>query len=222
MNRYALLPDSRKSMKVGEDPASVPESRRRSEGGRGMRLFVAMNFPASLRRSIAAIGTDLARSGVPARWVDPADVHLTLKFLGDLPPAKLEAIVEVVQEIATGSEPVTLRFEGVGAFPSPRRPRVIWLGIEAGPRLRLLADALDRRMAGFGVSRETRPFRPHVTLGRVHQGSGPGEFREFERRAPSLRLDQEIEIDRIALMESRLRPDGPEYREVHAARLGLT
>ena len=97
---------------------------------------------------------------------------------------------------------------------------MIWVGIESGPRLRLLHDALDRRMAEFGVARETRPFRPHVTLGRVDRESGPGEFREFEKQARSLRLDTEIEISRIDLVESRLRANGPEYHLIHSARLG--
>ena len=185
-----------------------------------MRLFIAMNFPAPLRRSIAAIGSDLERSGVPARWVDSSAVHLTLKFLGEIPSARVGGVSSALDEIAVGAEPLMLRFEGVGAFPSPRRPGVIWVGIESGPRLRLLHDALDRRMAEFGVARETRPFRPHVTLGRVDRDSGPGEFREFEKQAQSLRLDTEIEISQIDLMESRLRADGPEYRRVHAARLG--
>ena len=185
-----------------------------------MRLFIAMNFPAALRRSIAAIGADLERSGVPARWVDHTAVHLTLKFLGDMPVARGDGIAATMEKIAATMEPVRLQFGGVGAFPSPRRPRVIWVGIESGPRLRLLHDALDRGMAGFGVDRESRPFRPHVTLGRVHRDSGPGQFREFERQVRSLGLDTEIEIDRIDLMESRLRSDGPEYLRVRGARLG--
>lgn len=185
-----------------------------------MRLFIAMNFPAPLRRSIAAIGADLKRSGVPARWVDPSGVHLTLKFLGEIPGARIDDVSSAMDEVAISSEPIMLRFEGVGAFPSPRRPGVIWVGIEAGPRLRLLHDALDRRMAEFGVTRETRPFRPHVTLGRVDRSSGPGEFREFEKQVRSLRLDREIGISQIDLMESRLRADGSEYHRVHSARLG--
>jgi 2'-5' RNA ligase len=185
-----------------------------------MRLFIAMNFPAPLRRSIAAIGSDLERSGVPARWVESSAVHLTLKFLGEIPSGRVGGVSSALDDIAGGAEPVLLRFEGIGAFPSPRRPGVIWVGIESGPRLRLLHDALDRRMAEFGVARETRPFRPHITLGRVDRDSGPGEFREFEKRTQTLRLDTEIEIGQIDLMESRLRPGGPEYRLLHGAKLG--
>lgn len=185
-----------------------------------MRLFIAMNFPAPLRRSIAKIGDELDRAGVPARWVNPAGVHLTLKFLGEVPAATAAGIGVAMDEIGLGAEPLTVRFGTVGAFPSPRRPRVIWVGVESGPRLRLLHDALDRRMVEFGVNRETRPFRPHVTLGRVDREYGPGEFRDFEKQVRSLEVDQEIEIRQIDLMRSRLSAAGPQYSRIHASRLG--
>jgi 2'-5' RNA ligase len=184
-----------------------------------MRLFIAMNFPASVRRSIAAIGADLKRIGVPARWVPYGDMHLTLKFLGELPSARLDEVAAAMQEVAFATGPVLLRFGRVGAFPSPRRPRVIWVGLDSGPRLRLLHDALDRRMAEFGVGREDRPFRPHVTVGRADRNAGPGEFRDFERHAREMSLDAEVRIERIDLMESRLRHGGAEYQKLASSRL---
>ena len=185
-----------------------------------LRLFIAITLPEPVRETISRLIQELAERLEGVRWAAAANIHLTLKFLGEIPAGRIGGVSSALDEIAIGAEPLTLRFEGVGAFPSPRRPGVIWVGIESGPRLRLLHDALDRRMAEFGVARETRPFRPHVTLGRVDRDSGPGEFREFEKQARSLRLDTEIEISQIDLMESRLRADGPEYRRVHAARLG--
>ncbi|MFO7587064.1 MAG: RNA 2',3'-cyclic phosphodiesterase [Gemmatimonadota bacterium] len=185
-----------------------------------MRLFIAVNFPAPLRRSIAGIGRRLDRDGVPARWVKEPAVHLTLKFLGECPPERLAPLSEVLDEVAGESAPFTLRFEEVGAFPSPRRPRVIWIGVEAGPRLRLLHDALERRLLALGVPREDRPFRPHVTLGRTDRDVGPGQYRGLEAAIRSIRLDRELEVRRIELMESVLRPEGPEHRRLHAARLG--
>jgi 2'-5' RNA ligase len=185
-----------------------------------MRLFIAVNFPASLRRSIAGIGRRLERDRVPARWVKEPAVHLTLKFLGATPPERLPSLERVLDEVAAAAEPFTLRFEEVGAFPSPRRPRVIWIGVEAGPRLRLLQDALERRLAPLGVEREHRPFRPHVTLGRADPDAAPGEYRGLEAAIREIRLDRAYEVRRIDLMESMLRADGPEYRKRHTARLG--
>jgi len=185
-----------------------------------MRLFIAVNFPAPLRRSVAGIGKRLERDGVPARWVKEPAVHLTLKFLGETPPERVPALERVLDEVAAEAEACTLRFEEVGAFPSPRRPRVIWIGVEAGPRLRLLHDALERRLAPLGVGREQRPFRPHVTLGRADGDAGPGEYRGLEAAIREIRLDREYEVRRIDLMESVLRAGGPEYRKLHSARLG--
>jgi 2'-5' RNA ligase len=185
-----------------------------------MRLFIAVNFPAPLRRSIAGIARRLERDGVPARWVKEPAIHLTLKFLGRTPTDRVPSLEGALDEVASAAEPFTLRFEEVGAFPSPRRPRVIWIGIEAGPRLRLLHDALERRLAPLGVERENRPFRPHVTLGRANPDAGPGEYRGLEAAIREIRLDREVDVRRIDLMESVLRADGPEYRKLRSARLG--
>lgn len=186
----------------------------------GMRLFIAVSFPAPLRRAIAGIGRRLEREGVPARWVQEPAVHLTLKFLGETPAERLGPLEDLLDDVAAESAPFTLRFEEVGAFPSPRRPRVIWLGVESGPRLRLLHDALERRLVPLGVPREDRPFHPHVTLGRAERDAGPGPYRGLEAAAREIRLDREVEVLRIDLMESLLRPQGAEHRRLHAARLG--
>lgn len=184
------------------------------KGGAGMRLFIAVNFPAVVRRSIAGIGSELEDAGIPARWVRPADIHLTLKFLGELDRDRLADVKAAVGEVASRTGSMILHLGGVGAFPSPRRPSVIWVGVDSGPRLRLLHDALDRRMTEFGVAREDRPFRPHVTLGRVNRRAEPGDLREFERHAGRLAYRADVEVDSIDLMESRLRPEGAEYRRV--------
>ena len=131
----------------------------------------------------------------------------------------LEEVAAAMEEVAVATGPVLLRFGQVGAFPSPRRPRVIWVGLDSGPRLRLLHDALDRRMAEFGVGREDRPFRPHVTVGRADRNAGPGEFRDFERHAREMSVDAEVQIEKIDLMESRLRPGGAEYQKLASSRL---
>jgi 2'-5' RNA ligase len=184
-----------------------------------MRLFVAMNLPATVCRSIAEIGSELAAVGIPAKWVPPASIHLTLKFLGSQDRERLATLESAVEEIARNTSPIVVRLGSVGAFPSPRRPSVIWVGVESGPRLRLLHDALDRRMTEFGVEREARPFRPHVTVGRVDRRAEPGDLRDFERHAGRLALKAEVEIGSIELMESRPGPGGAEYRPVRSARL---
>lgn len=189
------------------------------KGGAGMRLFIAVNFPAAVRRSIAAIGSELESAGIPARWVPPADVHLTLKFLGDLDRDRLADVKAAVRDVASRTGPMVLHLGSVGAFPSPRRPNVIWVGVDSGPRLRLLHDALDRRMMEFGVEREERPYRPHVTVGRVNRRAEPGDLRDFERHAGRLDFQADVEVDSIDLMESRPGPEGAVYRKVRSELL---
>lgn len=185
-----------------------------------MRLFIAVGFPVEIRRSIEALAVELERHGVPARWVPYTDMHLTLKFLGEVPAARLNDVTAAMEEVARVTGPMQLRFERVGAFPSPRRPRVIWIGLESGPRIRLLHDALDRRMTEFGIPRENRSFRPHVTLGRANRNAGPGEFVEFERHARGMFLEAEVEVREIDLMQSRLEPTGAQYERLVSASFG--
>jgi 2'-5' RNA ligase len=185
-----------------------------------MRVFIAVSLPAAVRRSIAAIGAELECAGIAAKWVPPVNIHLTLKFLGEQRRERLAGLQSAVGEIASETSPILLRLRSIGAFPSSRRPRVIWVGVESGPQLRLLHDAIERRMTDFGVSREERPFRPHVTLGRVSQRAAPGDLRAFERHAGQLRFHADVKVDAVDLMESRLRPEGAEYRTLYTA--GLT
>jgi 2'-5' RNA ligase len=184
-----------------------------------MRLFIAVSLPAEVRRSVAEIGSELENAGIPARWVPSDNIHLTLKFLGSQGRERLADLEAAVEEVAGGTGPLVVRLGRVGAFPSPRRPSVIWVGVESGPRLRLLHDALDRRMTEFGVERGERPFRPHVTVGRVDRRAEPGDLRDFERHAGRLALHAELEVGSIELMESRLEPGGAVYRTVRSSRL---
>ena len=220
MKRWVDLPAADRGSKL---PVPGRRSRRRGpvrEGGRCMRLFIAVGFPVEIRRSIAALGSELGRQGVPARWVPYTDMHLTLKFLGEVPAARLDDVAAAMGAVAGVTGPMKLRFERVGAFPSPRRPRVIWVGLESEPRIRLLHDALDRRMTEFGIPRENRPFRPHVTLGRTSRDAGPGEFVDFERRAREMCLDAEVEVRGIDLMRSHLEPTGARYERLVSAVFG--
>ena len=97
-----------------------------------MRLFVAVNFPARLRQKIARLSRPMEEAGVPGRWTDPDHVHLTLKFLGEVPATEVDPIAAALEEVAGKFRPFEMTFGPIGAFPSPRRPRVVWLGVEPG------------------------------------------------------------------------------------------
>lgn len=185
-----------------------------------MRLFVAVNFPTPVRRALAGIAAQLADAELPVRWTSEDAFHLTLRWLGDRDDDDVAAVTGILHELATEFEPFEADFGPVGAFPSPRRPRVIWIAVDAGPRLRLLRDELERRLARDGFGRDERSFRPHVTLGRAKRDARPGAFRPFVATSGSLGIDVSIPVTSIDLMRSHLEPGGARYERLAAVELG--
>jgi 2'-5' RNA ligase len=152
-------------------------------------------------------------------WVGRDNFHLTLKFLGDVDSARLEAIVAALGEAAAGCSPFDLAVGGLGAFPSPTRPRVLWVGLDAGAgEAARLAERVDQTLAGVGFARETRAFSPHVTLGRVREPRRQPGLAEFLRGGEFGRQH----VDRLCLMQSTLSPRGARYTELAAVPLATT
>lgn len=135
-----------------------------------MRLFAALPIAEPARGEIAKLLTRLREPGWPLRLVQDHGVHLTMKFFGEVPAGRLEVIEEAVRAAVPGTGPLHLQLSDVGAFPSERRPRIIWVGLDAPPGLELLQDRLERRAEAIGFPPEGTPFRPHVTLARVREG----------------------------------------------------
>src|SRR5690606_15385356 len=135
-----------------------------------VRLFVAVNFPGPVRDSLSDLVDELAAEDLPVRWTSPERLHLTLRWLGDRSSEERRAAENVLRDVAVGTEPFEARFGGLGAFPTPRRPQVVWVAVDGGPRLRVLRDELERGFAAAGLGRDRRSFRPHVTLGRARSG----------------------------------------------------
>jgi 2'-5' RNA ligase len=142
-----------------------------------VRLFVALDIPEDVRTALIDCSAQLSQTCSNARWVRLDGAHITLKFIGEISTERAEAIRGALSEIR-GMPPVELHFSGLGFFPSPKRPRVLWAGIEAGPELAKLATAVEEHVATFGVAREEREFRPHVTLARFDSPKGLDPLRE--------------------------------------------
>jgi 2'-5' RNA ligase len=174
-----------------------------------MRVFTALPVTEPAREQVVGLLGSLRRTAWPVRWVGEVGLHLTLKFLGEVPQERAGAIEEALRFAAEGTGPLPLRLNELGAFPTANRPRVLWVGVETPPGLELLQDRVERRLAEIGFPPEGRPFRPHITLGRVRGGQRlpPRGFEDFGGRfepAPFL-------ADRLVLYESVLTPAGPRY-----------
>jgi 2'-5' RNA ligase len=182
-----------------------------------LRAFIAIELPSAVRASLGDVAAALA-PGLPTgavRWVRPEAMHLTLRFLGDTPTGSLPELAAALDTLAEGHAPFNLHLAGLGCFPNPRRPRVLWVGL-AGDEARLAAlkAGLDGALASLGRPPEGKPFRAHLTLGRVREEGGVRDFRP-DVAVPELA----VPVTSIVLMESELRPDGPRYTARHRAEL---
>lgn len=148
------------------------------------------------------------------RWVAPDNLHLTLKFLGEITEAQVSRATEAAHEAAQSAAPFAITLEGLGAFPSPRRPRVVWVGVSGGAdRLIALAGALDAAMQRRKFPREARPFEPHLTVARVRAAGPPPDITESLAGVGRPLIGTQ-RVEALVVMESVLGPSGPKYREV--------
>ena len=185
-----------------------------------MRLFVAINFTSKDRQKIARSARKLREAELPVRWVEPDQIHLTLKFLGEVRPERVAQVKAAVARVGEKTQPFSLKLGGAGAFPTMRRPKVVWLGVEATPELRCLKHDIEWELAPLGYDREVRAFHPHITLGRATPEARAGDFRDFEALVAAMKFQAEIQVRTVDVMESHLSPRGARYNKLQASRLG--
>ncbi|AHG02508.1 2'-5' RNA ligase [Halobacterium sp. DL1] len=185
-----------------------------------MRLFVSVDLPDALADAVADVQEELAgASGL--NFVDPEQAHVTLKFLGDVPDTRVEAVGDALETAVERAdvEPFEATFEGLGVFPSLEYISVVWLGVGDGSaELTRLHEAIEREFVqehGFG--REDHEFTPHVTLARMEHAGGKELVQDVVReRDPTVGT---VRVSAVRLTESRLTADGPNYETVRAVRL---
>jgi len=184
-----------------------------------VRLFIALNLPASVRSSLWEAAAPVRTLGLPVRWVRPEGIHLTLKFLGDVPDSTEPDLRAALTRAARGSRPLPLTLEGFGAFPSVERPRVIWAGMEAVPGIELLQHQVEREFEPLGFAPEGRPFQPHLTLGRAERDAAPRAFAALGPALARLHYQETALVETVDLMQSTLQAGGPVYQVRHSERL---
>jgi RNA 2',3'-cyclic 3'-phosphodiesterase len=185
-----------------------------------MRLFVAINFTAKDRQRMDRAARRMREADLPVRWVPPDQLHLTLKFLGEVRPERVGDVAAAVARVAAKTQPFTMTLGGSGAFPTTRRPKVIWLGAAASPELRCLKHDLEWELAPLGFDREVRAFHPHITLGRARADARAGDFRGFEGLVTGMEFRAEAVVRSLDLMKSALSAKGARYEKLLGARLG--
>ena len=182
-----------------------------------MRLFVALEIPSDVRERLAGLMDNLRPLAPHFKWVRAQNLHLTLKFLGEIDPAKLEAIRAALAGLRSTPE-FELRYRGLGFCPNEKRPRVFWAGIDAGPELAKLATTIDDRVAKLGVPREDRAFSAHLTLARLDGHPLPVPFRDAFSKYAKEEFGT-VRVMQFHLIESKLKSTGAEYTTLQSFAL---
>lgn len=185
-----------------------------------MRVFVAINLPARERERLHAATGVLREGDFPVRWVAPENVHLTLKFLGEVPEPKVPDVGNALTESLASIERFRMELGGVGAFPSLRSPRVIWVGVEPNEELSEAQRRVESALADLGHPPEKRDFRAHLTLGRGEKGARRARFQGLEGLAGKVDYRGRVAVESVDVMRSTLRPGGAEYDVVQRVMLG--
>ncbi len=177
-----------------------------------MRLFVALELSDALRAAVRELLDRLQRAHAEVHWVRPEGMHLTLKFIGEVPEDKLASIRQALSSVQS-AKLVTMEFRGLGYFPNERRPRVLWVGIEASENLAALAAQMEAALEPLGIARENRPFVPHLTLGRFKSSVRLEPLQKEIAALPSTELGR-VETREFFLFQSKLSPKGAEYTKL--------
>jgi 2'-5' RNA ligase len=184
-----------------------------------VRLFVALNVPSEVRQAVWEAVAPLRDAAFPVKWVRTDGIHVTLKFLGDVPDGQEAELKLALGRAAAGARPLTLALGGFGVFPDFKRPRVVWVGISPEPALEILQDRVEREIAPLGFPTEARPFRPHVTLGRATRDARPRDFAGLEAALGRLQFERSALVEAVDLMQSMLQSGGAVYHVRHSERL---
>jgi RNA 2',3'-cyclic 3'-phosphodiesterase len=189
-----------------------------------IRAFIAINISPEIAKRLSVISGELQQQlkGVPIRWVPVENIHITLKFLGDVSESNLDLLKEMLVVEATRHAPLEISAGELGAFPSIRRPRVLWVNVQAPPELVVLQRGIDNETARLGYDREERPFSPHLTLGRVSRNANSRDARRISEVLNSYKVGYigAARIREVVLYRSDLSPSGAVYTSIFVGKLG--
>lgn len=179
-----------------------------------IRSFIAIAIPAGIEKGLEAVASDLKQLRINARFTRVTSIHLTLKFLGDIEASRVERIGQVLEKSAQKIGRFTVSIEGVGVFPSLKRPRIVWVGVREEPMLVSLQRDIESNLEILDFEVEKRLFKPHLTLARIKSSKGLPDLRAYlEDEGPEFAIGS-FEVHDFHLYQSILRPQGAEYRQL--------
>lgn len=188
-----------------------------------IRAFIAVDLSPEILERIEQVSLDLrARmKDVPVRWVPVENIHLTLKFLGNVSTANLEILKDILGKVVSSHSECDISVGGIGAFPKPHNPRVIWVGMEIPQELVTLQHNIEIETARLGYSREYRPFSPHLTFGRVSRNASSQDVHAIAEVMKNYKVGflGATRLKTVHLYRSDLKPDGAVYKTIYSATL---
>jgi len=178
-----------------------------------LRSFIAIELPGEVKSALSDLQREFKECGADVRWVKPDNIHLTLKFLGDIHEDTIGAVQKIMEGACKGYSSFNLELNGAGTFPHMKSPRVVWTGLQDSEILSQLQNEIERGLSTIGFKKEARRFVPHLTLGR---------FRSMQKRAQLLeKIGQYQEkkicsfaVNSVVLMKSALNPIGAQYTKM--------
>ncbi|MGQ4892343.1 MAG: RNA 2',3'-cyclic phosphodiesterase [Candidatus Njordarchaeia archaeon] len=183
-----------------------------------MRVFISIDIETpEILEKINLVAHDLKRSGALIKLVEPENIHATLKFLGEVDPKDIEAIYQKVDESCENFKSFNMTLQGLGAFPNPKYPRVVWIGVSDGAKeAEILANRISRNLESLGFKPEKRPFTPHITIARVKRGNASLKGiieKHRDHQFGSFRVTE------VRVKKSKLTPQGPIYTTLYSRKL---
>jgi len=177
------------------------------------RTFICIDIPSNIRLRIEGLQTKLGAAGGQVSWVKPANVHLTLKFLGNVAEHRIVEVCSAVRRAARVTGPFAIEVGGAGGFPSSRAPRVLWVGlVKSPPELLALYKSLEDELFSLGFKREARGFSPHLTIGRLRSTQNARQLGDLVT-ATGFEAET-FEAREVIVMRSNLKPTGAIYTPI--------
>lgn len=188
-----------------------------------IRAFIAVDLSPEIQRQLDEVLKNYRAQlpNIPIRWVAASNIHLTLKFLGDVSLSNLNILTEMIQKEVSNHHQFEISVGGSGAFPNLRQPRVVWVGVEAPAELTAIQNGIETTTARLGYMREERAFSPHLTLGRVSRNATSQDVKAISKALETTRVGflGATCVEKVHLYRSDLQPTGAVYTQIFSSSL---